>query len=95
MKYEIILTSMVQKDMKKLHSKGVNLKLFDAVISKIAKLNYLCDQYNDYPLMDPKHWGQNCRSVEFSLGWFIIYKYDHKNGEVTIVRTGSKKLFGK
>lgn len=87
-KYDVKYSALFKKSLKKVSKQSKNLdKLFD-VVEKLANSEVLDEKYKDHSLIDDKYY-KNCRECHIEPDWLLIYRYEHSELVLVLVRTGS------
>lgn len=92
-KYLVKTTTQFKKDYKLAIKRGLNIKLLDEIIAKLASGHPLDDKNKDHALTG--NWGKY-RECHILPDWLLIYKIEEDVLVLTLSRSGSHSdLFGK
>jgi mRNA interferase YafQ len=92
MKYEIKLTSRFKKEYKQIEKRGLDVKLLDDVVLKLAQGIPLNPAHRDHELTG-NHAGH--RECHIKPDWLLIYRIDERELILLLSQTGTHSdLFG-
>ena len=86
MKYEIVATNRFKKDLKLMMKRGMDLKLLEDVVNKLADGIQLPEKNKDHALLG--NWDKH-RECHVLPDWLLIYKIQDNCLVLTLTRTGS------
>jgi mRNA interferase YafQ len=92
MKYEIKLTSRFKKEYKQIEKRGLDVKLLDDVVLKLAQGTPLDPAYRDHELTGNYVGYRECH---IKPDWLLIYRIDERELILLLSQTGTHSdLFG-
>lgn len=87
-KYDIIVTTKFNKELKKSFKQGKNIEKLKNIIEKLANGEKLEEKYKDHALQNTKFY-RNCRECHVEPDWLLIYKYNHNELLLFLVEIGT------
>ena len=86
MTYTVKPSTKFEKDLKRLHKRGLNIVLLTDIIKKLAAGKKLPEKNRDHDLIGNFI---GLRECHISPDWLLIYEIDHNNLMLYLARTGS------
>ncbi|MCR4907223.1 MAG: type II toxin-antitoxin system YafQ family toxin [Lachnospiraceae bacterium] len=91
MKYKIVPSNVFKRDLKAAKKQGLNLKLLEEVIDKLAAGKKLEPKYKDHPL---KGFKDSRRECHITPDWLLVYVRNKNTLILYLMATSShSKLF--
>ena len=88
MKYEIILTSSLKKQLKLMKKRNKNLDKLTKVVNTLASGEELDEKYKDHQLVNSTRF-KNCRECHIEPDWLLVYKKNENELILFLVETGT------
>ena len=88
MKYEIILTSILKKELKQIKKRHKDLTKLTKVVDDLANDIPLDIKYKDHALISNSRF-MNCRECHIEPDWLLIYKKNKKDLILFLIETGT------
>ena len=86
MTYTVKPSTKFEKDLKRVHKRGLNIVLLTDIIKKLAAGKKLPEKNRDHDLIGNFI---GLRECHISPDWLLIYEIDHNNLMLYLARTGS------
>lgn len=84
MKYEIKVTNVFKKSLKKCKKRNYDLKLLEEVINLLVKGETLPEKYKDHQLVNTIN-----RECHIKPNWLLVYRYEKDKLILILVDTGT------
>lgn len=88
MKYEIIMTSVLKKELKNLKKRNKDLSKLTEIVNKLANDEKLDLKKRDNSLVNNLRF-QNCRECHIEPDWLLVYKKNYDELILFLIETGS------
>lgn len=88
MKYEIILTTVFKKDLKRIKKRKKDLDKLIKVVNILAENIELDEKYRDHPLVNSTRF-KNCRECHIEPDWLLVYKRNNEELILLLIATGT------
>ncbi len=88
MKYEIIMTTALKKELKNLKKRNKDLSKLTEIVNKLANDEKLDLKNRDHSLVNNLRF-QNCRECHIEPDWLLVYKKNYDELILFLIETGS------
>ena len=88
MKYEIVLTNALKKELKLIKKRNKNIEKLTKVVNTLASGKELEEKYKNHSLVNNIRF-KNCKECHIEPDWLLVYKINDNELILLLVETGT------